>query len=193
MEDWVYRALAKWPNVPALYGWLRLDRRGRWLIKGEPISRPQILDTIGRNYAADERGAWYFQNGPQRGYVELDYAPLVLRVDGRGRLRTHTDLPVEHPTAAWLDEEGAVLLSTEHGPGLIDQDDLEWTLARLVRGARPADEVAIAAALTLPSGTGTDLALVLPSARLPLQRLDAARAPQVLGYLRQPQAPGPAA
>ena len=26
MEDWVYLALEKWPNVPALFGWLGLDR-----------------------------------------------------------------------------------------------------------------------------------------------------------------------
>src|SRR3546814_4722559 len=72
VEDWVQRALARWPNVPALYGWLRLDRRGRWLIRDEPISRPQIIDTINRNYAADARGCWYFQNGPQRGYMRSE-------------------------------------------------------------------------------------------------------------------------
>ena len=75
MEDWVLRALAKWPDVPALFGWLSLDRRGRWYVRGEPISRPQIIDTIGRNYAADEQGRWYFQNGPQRGYVSCETAP----------------------------------------------------------------------------------------------------------------------
>ena len=68
MEDWVHRAMARWPNVPALYGWLSLDRRGRWRIQNETISRPQIIDTFNRNYAADEQGRWYFQNGPQRGY-----------------------------------------------------------------------------------------------------------------------------
>ena len=31
-EDWARRAMQRWPNVPHLYGWLRLDRRGRWLI-----------------------------------------------------------------------------------------------------------------------------------------------------------------
>ncbi|MDB5974431.1 MAG: hypothetical protein JWR07_1191, partial [Nevskia sp.] len=48
MEDWVQRSLARWPNVPALFGWLALDRRGRWLIQGELISRPQIIETINR-------------------------------------------------------------------------------------------------------------------------------------------------
>jgi hypothetical protein len=64
MEDWVHKALARWPDVPALFGWLSLDRRGRWRIRGEVITRPQIVDTINPNYAADEHGRWYFQNGP---------------------------------------------------------------------------------------------------------------------------------
>ena len=72
MEDRMQRALARWPNVPALYGWLSLDRRGRWRIQGEIITRAQIIDTISANYLADEHGAWYFQNGPQRGYVQLE-------------------------------------------------------------------------------------------------------------------------
>lgn len=44
-EPWGHRALDKWPNVPALYGWLPLDRHGRWRIRGETISGPQIIDT----------------------------------------------------------------------------------------------------------------------------------------------------
>src|ERR1051326_6893112 len=29
MDEIVARSLAKWPNVPAVYGWLALDRRGK--------------------------------------------------------------------------------------------------------------------------------------------------------------------
>lgn len=186
MEDWVRRALAKWPNVPALYGWLRLDRRGRWLIRGEVITRPQIIDTINRNYEADARGCWFFQNGPQRGYVALDYAPLVLRGDG-AVLATHTGCAVERPSAAWLDEDGALLLSTEHGPGVLDDHCLDWALERLSSDGRSVDEDALAAALALPSGARTALRLRLGAAELPLLRLDAAAAPQHLGFVREPQ------
>src|SRR5262249_50687118 len=95
MEAWALRGMQRWPNVPALFGWLTLDRRGRWLIKGEIISRPQIIDTINRNYEPDEHGRWFFQNGPQRGFIALEYAPLVVRVDGGGDLlTTHTDLSI---------------------------------------------------------------------------------------------------
>ena len=55
MDESVLQAIAKWPNVPAVYGWLELDRRGRWLIKGDRIANPAVTGFIGRNYAADER------------------------------------------------------------------------------------------------------------------------------------------
>jgi hypothetical protein len=188
MEDWVLRSLARWPDVPALFGWLRLDRRGRWLIRGEPISRPQIIDTINRNYAADAQGRWYFQNGPQRGYMELEYAPLVLRAEASGEaLVAHTGVQVGQVSAAFLDEEGAVLLDTDLGPGVLDDADLDWALQRLESAAGEVDEEQLAAALALPSGSTTSLHLRIGSGRLPLQRLDAALAPQHLGFVREPR------
>src|SRR5262245_10409061 len=107
MEEWVWRALKRWPNVPALYGWLKLDRRGRWLIKGETIGRTQIIDVMNRNYAADESGCWYFQNGPQRGYMELERAPLILHSD-RDALVTHNQLQVASPSSVFIDASGGL-------------------------------------------------------------------------------------
>ena len=191
MEDWVLRSLARWPNVPALYGWLGLDRRGRWLIRGEPISRPQIIDTINRNYAADEHGRWYFQNGPQRGYMQLEYAPLVLRAEGEGdALLAHTEARIGQVSAAYLDEQGALLLATDRGPGVLDAADLDWALRRLLSDSGEVDETQLAAALALPSGSATALRLRLAGEVLPLRRLDAAQAPQQLGFVREPQPPG---
>ena len=188
MEDWVLRSLARWPDVPALFGWLKLDRRGRWLIRGELISRPQIIDTINRNYAADAQGRWYFQNGPQRGYMELEYAPLVLRAEASGEaLFAHTGARVGRVSAAYLDEEGALLLATDLGPGVLDDADLDWALQRLESPAGEVDEDQLAAALDLPSGSTTSLHLRIGGGRLPLLRLDAALAPQQLGYVRVPQ------
>jgi hypothetical protein len=187
MEDWVYRALAKWPNVPAVFGWMGLDRRGRWLIRGEIISRPQIIDTINRNYAADEQGRWFFQNGPQRGYVELEYAPFVLHVDGSGVLKTHTDLAIENPTAAFIDEEGALTLVTEHGAGVLRDQDLAWALERLTVEGQIADEEALAVALSLASGSATALQLGFGDRRLPVTRVDAAELGGGLGFVRAPK------
>lgn len=186
MEDWVYRALAKWPNVPALYGWLRLDRRGRWRIKGEIISRPQIIDTINANYAADARGCWYFQNGPQRGYVALDDAPLVLRADADALL-THTGLRVAHLAGVYLDEEGALRIATEHGPGVLDDDALTWALERLLSDSGTSDEVALAEALVQPNGRATPLHLQYAGIAHAVHRLDRDAAPATLGFVREPQ------
>lgn len=188
MEDWVNRALARWPNVPALFGWLGLDRRGRWLIQGEVISRPQIIETINRNYAPDEHGRWHFQNGPQRGYMRLEYAPLLLRAEADGEtLTAHTGAAAGVVSGAYLDEEGAVLLATEAGPGLLADADLEWALQRLETADGAVDEAQLAAALALPSGADSGLRLRCGGAALPLMRLDFAQAPAQLGFVRDPQ------
>lgn len=188
MEDWVLRAMQRWPNVPALFGWLALDRRGRWLIQGEIISHPRIVQVINRNYAADEHGRWFFQNGPQRGFIELQYAPFVLRTleDGSG-LVTHSELPVERPSAAYLDETGTMLLQTEHGPGEIAGTELEWVLPRLTANGLPVSEDEIAAALSLPLGENTALVFDVCGRQLQVQRLDAHVAPQCLNFVRNPQ------
>ena len=60
MDEVVARSLAKWPNVPAVYGWLELDRRGNWLIKGSRIGNAALREFIARNYDADEHGRLYF-------------------------------------------------------------------------------------------------------------------------------------
>ena len=80
MDEIVKQGMAKWPNVPSVYGWLSLDRRGNWLIKGERIANPIVADFIGRNYEHDEKGRWFFQNGPQRVFISLDYTPYVYRL-----------------------------------------------------------------------------------------------------------------
>jgi hypothetical protein len=186
MEEWVKRAIDRWPNVPALFGWLGLDRRGRWLIKGELISRPQIIDTINRNYAADEQGRWYFQNGPQRGYVQLEYAPLVLRAVNDA-LTTHTGLRVEHPSEVFMDETGALLVATEHGPGALIDDELDWALQRMYVNDRLINDDQVASALAMPSGTETDSVLRLGTQSIPIKRLDVALAPAHLHFVRVPQ------
>ena len=122
MDEIVARSLAKWPNVPAVYGWLALDRRGNWLIKGERIGNPALRDFIARNYEADERGRWFFQNGPQRVYVALGYTPLVVHYEGealfdqRGRRFSAGEM--------FQDEEGSVLIAGEGSVALLDDRDL---------------------------------------------------------------------
>jgi hypothetical protein len=145
MDESVLRGLAKWPNVPAVYGWLSLDRRGNWLIRKERIGNPVVTAFIGRNYERDSEGRWFFQNGPQRVFVELEYTPLVYRTrGGEGApiaLECHTGEPVTSISGAWIDEAGSLLLETEHGPGALDDRDLPDILPALVdKNGEPLSE-----------------------------------------------------
>jgi Protein of unknown function (DUF2946) len=134
MDPAVRRSLTKWPDVPQAYGWLRLDRRGNWRLKlpgtsrYERIANAALRDFICRNYEADERGRWYFQNGPQRVYVALDYAPLVLHYEGEA-LVDHCGRRVL-ARATYVDEEGSVLIQIDRAVGLLDDRDLAWFAAR---------------------------------------------------------------
>ncbi|CAG9259838.1 conserved hypothetical protein [Burkholderia diffusa] len=128
MDDIVRQALAKWPNVPHCTGWLLLDRRGEWRLRddaaqaagalGSPVRHAALNAFIGRNYDCDAHGQWFFQNGPQRVYVELAYTPWVVRLaerDGQLALADQTGAPFE-PEAAWLDDAGGVLFRAAGSP-----------------------------------------------------------------------------
>jgi len=140
MDDIVKAALAKWPHVPACTGWLALDARGDWYmrddrvqaagpfpqVKGSRITHEKLRGFIERNYACDEAGDWYFQNGPQRVYVELEAAPHVWRLAGEGSsltVHSHTGTPaVVHGT--WLDEQGRLFVDSDIGFGLVHTLDM---------------------------------------------------------------------
>jgi hypothetical protein len=123
MDSQVARSMAKWPNVPAVYGWLDLDRRGNWRIRGQRILHRGLCDFISRNYQADDHGRWYFQNGPQRVFVKLAYTPLVAHyeddrvVDQRGE--------IIRPAAIYVDDEGSVLIEGADAVALLDDRDLQ--------------------------------------------------------------------
>ena len=143
MDDIVRQALAKWPNVPDCYGWLALDARGDYYMRddqtqangafgscpaarGSRIEHDKLNAFIHRNYAADKRGAWFFQNGPQRVYVELEAAPFVWRVPSD---KTATDLISHNDYSCsanhfYLDEIGRVFALTELGFGIIHTQDV---------------------------------------------------------------------
>ncbi len=141
MDELVARSLAKWPNVPAVYGWLALDRRGNWRIKGQKISNVALREFIARNYECDAQGRWFFQNGPQRVYVSLAYTPLVVHYDA-DRLFDQCGRPFGCGTI-YQDDEGSVLIAAEGRVALLDDRELARfadraeSLARITRAEVP--------------------------------------------------------
>lgn len=117
--------MARWPDVPSVYGWLRLDRRGRWRLQGEPVLHRGAIEFMNRNYDCTNDGLWYFQNGPQRVFADLEYTPWIFTLDGSRSLVDHTGAPVGALRGAWLDEEGNLLLMGGRGIGLLCDRDLE--------------------------------------------------------------------
>ena len=136
MDQSVLDAVKRWPDVPAVYGWLSLTARGEWKLHplgdarqggaGQGISNTQILGFIDRNYAAQPDGAWFFQNGPQRVYVRLDAAPLIVHVDPTSHsLTTHYKKTVQRVSHWLCDETGQLYAKTDCGPSRIDDRDLQ--------------------------------------------------------------------
>ena len=191
MDEIVFRAMAKWPKVPAVFGWLSLDRRGRWRLQGEPLTHPATLRFINRNYAGDERGRWYFQNGPQRVFVALDYTPFVLSLDGCAHLQTHNGMRVRSLRAAALDEEGNLLLLCEHGPGVLDDRDLLAASEGFIdgRGCPCSDDFLESILIDSAGLVRTPLRFRWQNMCAPLEALMRAEAPRRFGYVT---APGPA-
>jgi hypothetical protein len=187
MDEVVKKAMAKWPDVPFAYGWLALDARGRWLLKGDAITNPAVVAFIGRNYAVDGRGRWYFQNGPQRVFVTLAAAPWILSLDGDGDLVTHVGTPAGAAHEAWIDDAGRILFVTDAGPGALVDRDLGAFTQRLVDAdGQPLDDAAITRWI---DGAGSDDApcVALGTGRLPIGRLPPGPAGARFGFDPDPR------
>ena len=78
---------------------------------------------IQRNYLADEAGQWFFQNGPQRVFVELEATPWVWRVAADGSVSAHDGRPAE-VREVFTDELGRVFMRTDRGFGLVHTQDV---------------------------------------------------------------------
>ncbi len=155
MDDIVLQAMQKWPNVPHCHGWLALDARGEWFmrddraqaagpfpqVKGSRVDHEKLRAFIERNYLADDSGAWYFQNGPQRVFVDLEAAPWVWRVqDTPGwPLQSHTGLHAER-LGCWLDENGRLFVLTNLGYGLVHTLDTGLAASAIEAGAWPVPQ-----------------------------------------------------
>jgi len=134
MDEIVKAAMAKWPNVPHCYGWLTLDARGVWRMRderaqalnlpGDPIRNATLLSFINRNYQCDSGGNWYFQNGPQKVYVDLLATPYIAQLLPDKSWRLHTGETMSNAKQIWMLDDGNIVCKTANYLCQIDDRDL---------------------------------------------------------------------
>ncbi|MGO3890858.1 MAG: DUF2946 family protein [Paenalcaligenes sp.] len=142
MDELVLQGQQKWPNVPHAYGYLALSAQGNWHIYASShsvpdfsaqsrITSPALQQFIARNYAVDARGCWYFQNGPQRVYVMLEKAPLILHLSEALQLCSQIHTAIDAISAWYLTESGELYAHGPAGCGLVIGRDLPALAERL--------------------------------------------------------------
>jgi hypothetical protein len=155
MDEIVAQALKKWPNVPHCYGWLALDARGHWRMRdqhtqdhdlpGDKIAHTALIGFIQRNVDCDAQGRWYFQNGPQRVYIDLALTPYIARTDPEHGFALHNGAVPERIDSAWFSETGCLLLGFVDGNrrqtvAALDDRDLAQCLSWLRIDGEPVDD-----------------------------------------------------
>ncbi len=184
--------MAKWPSVPHCYGWLALDARGAFRMRdeaaqaahapGDVIRHPALLSFIYRNYLCDERGCWYFQNGPQRVYVELEATPFIARTDPVQGFVTHDGEVLSPIEQAWMTEEGRLVLRAGEKLAMVDDRDLGDCLSLLRMEGGLIEDIVLMDWLADPRG---ELQLAIERHLLPVQPLRSADLEQ-LGFVAHP-------
>ena len=189
MDERVLRAMAKWPDVPGVYGWVTLDCRGRWRLDGGLVRNRTTIEALNRNYGCDQEGRSYYQNGPQRAYVTLEYTPWVYVLDGEGRLHTHTNVPLEVIKGVWLDDENNLLLESEHGIGLVSDVDLDTLIEQFcdADGKNLDDEVIESVLEASPGELSTGIYLRWKNAPLPIGRIERGKVAGQYGFVARPR------
>ncbi len=193
MDDIVKQAMAKWPNVPYCYGWLALDARGVWRMRdeaaqradapGDKLTNAALVGFIARNYLSDERGYWYFQNGPQRVYINLETTPFIARTDPAHGFVLHTGQPLGVPEEAFMTEAGGIVLRAGRTVAQVDDRDAAQLLQAFELDGRPAADEDVMA--WLEGGAG-NLALRWQDRRIAVGRLTADEVPARFGFVRRP-------
>jgi hypothetical protein len=193
MDDIVKQAMAKWPNVPDCYGWLGLDARGAWRMRderaqqlgllGDKLAHEALIGFINRNYAADARGCWYFQNGPQRVFVNLEATPFIARTDPVLGLVLQTGEALARLDAAFLTEAGALIVQGDGKTAQLDDRDAATLFATLRLDGAPAGDEALMAWL---DGSPGEIEMPFLERLVPVQRIVAADVPARFGFQRAP-------
>ena len=109
--------------------------------RGSLLRHDKLIEFIQRNYEADEAGQWFFQNGPQRVYVELEATPLVWRIAPDFTVWAHTGASGRMQRCV-IDEHGRLYLDTDLGFGLIHTQDMVLAAEAVEQGLWVPMEVA---------------------------------------------------
>ena len=194
MDDIVKQAMAKWPNVPHCYGWLALDARGAWRMRdeaaqaanapGDKLNNPALVGFINRNYLHDEQGRWYFQNGPQRVYVNLEATPYIARTDPAQGLTVQTGAALPAIDRLFLTEAGAAIVQSGDIIAQVDDRDVAPLFESLELDGKPVADDALLA--WLEHGAGS-LTLHYRGAPIPAERIARTALPQRFGFVPTPQ------
>jgi hypothetical protein len=189
MRQTDFSAMLRWPNVPACYGWLSLDRRGRWRLRGEAVTHAGLNDFLNRQYAHDEDGNYFVQNGPQRVFVELEYTPWILRLTAADRIETHVGEVVSEFRSAAIDEEGNLLIEIADGIALLCDHDLPALrhCLRLPNG-EVADDASVLEAIEHAVTGATRLSLAWQGRCVPVLAVRRSEVPGRYGFMVSPQA-----
>jgi hypothetical protein len=196
MDEIVKQAMAKWPNVPHCYGWLGLDARGGWRMRdeaaqraglpGDRLTNAALVGFINRNYLHDERGCWYFQNGPQRVFVNLETVPFVARTDPAAGFMLHTGQPLS-AERAYVTELGEVILEAGEIVAQVDDRDVAQVVAGLETDRRPVPDETL---MEWIERGQEELELWMGERHIPVERIASSEVPTRFGFIRMPAAEG---
>jgi hypothetical protein len=129
---------------------LALDARGAWRMRderaqalnlpGDKIRNATLTGFINRNYQHDEQGRWYFQNGPQRVYVDLETTPYIAHTSPEHGFVLHTGVAMTDIENVFLSIEGKLFLSAAEILVQLDDRDLAACLGQMqIEGKSASD------------------------------------------------------
>lgn len=179
MDDIVKVAMAKWPNVPHCYAWLALDARGQWRMRdercqalqlaGDKIHNAGLIAFINRNYQGDAQGRYYFQNGPQKVYVDLAATPFICHCH-QNSFKLHTGEELPDCQAVYLLDDGQIVFEFGTHLAQVDDRDLAQVLAHIHQDHGTLSDEQILALLEHPPGSSPVASFHFKSQSLPLLR-----------------------
>jgi hypothetical protein len=199
MDEIVKQAMAKWPKVPHCYGWLALDARGTWRMRdersqalnllGDKIVHAALIGFINRNYLHDNQGRWYFQNGPQRVYVNLEATPYIAHTAHTEPTQDwvlHTGEPLSTIDAVWMTESGQLVLRSGEKIALVDDRDMAQCMTQLCMNGKNVDDDELLEWLLSTSSTN-QLALLYQGKLVPVLRIQYDKLASNFGFVTTPQ------